>query len=87
MTDIITRSVNKVVQMYMKNDYDYVVSLAKAGKKVPPRPDNWPVIFLKTNSIVPADMTEEDIQKVADIASEKIDEIDAEIYKKAGVSR
>lgn len=33
MTDIIKRAVDKVVQIYMENDYDYVVSLAKAGKK------------------------------------------------------
>ncbi|HHY08764.1 MAG TPA: hypothetical protein GX530_09665 [Corynebacteriales bacterium] len=40
------------------------------------------VQFLKRNSIVPADMLEKDIQKVADIATKRIDEIEAEIYKK-----
>lgn len=75
--------VDKVVQLYMENDYDYIVSLAKAGKELPKSITGEDYIdFLKRNSIVPADMLEEDIQKVADIATKRIDEIEAEIYKK-----
>jgi spore coat polysaccharide biosynthesis protein SpsF (cytidylyltransferase family) len=74
--------VDKVVQLYMENDYDYVVSKAKAGFRMPKQLDGQMVQFLKRNSIVPADMLEEDIQKVADIATKRIDEIEAEIYKK-----
>ena len=75
--------VDKVVQLYMENDYDYVVSLAKAGKELPESITGEEYVeFLKRNSIVPADMLEEDIQKVADIATKRIDEIEAEVYKK-----
>ncbi len=74
--------VDKVVQLYMENDYDYVVSKAKAGSKLQEEADDHMIEFLKRNSIVPADMLEEDIQKVADMAAKRIDEINAEIYKK-----
>lgn len=75
--------VDKVVQLYMENDYDYIVSLAKAGKELPKSITGEDYVeFLKRNSIVPADMLEEDIQKVADMAAKRIDEIEAEVYKK-----
>ena len=54
--------VDKVVQLYMENDYDYIVSLVKAGKNCRIN-HRQHVEFLKRNSIVPADMLEEDIQK------------------------
>lgn len=75
--------VDKVVQLYMENDYDYIVSLVKAGKELPESITGEDYVeFLKRNSIVPADMLEEDIQKVADMAAKRIDEIEAEVYKK-----
>ena len=73
---------DKAIQLYMENDYDYLVSNAKAGFKMPERTDDQMIQFLKRNSIVPANMPEEDIQKVADIAIKRIDEIEAEVYKK-----
>ena len=83
MTEEMKKAINKAIQIYMENDYDYVVSLAKAGKELPESITGEDYIeFLKRNSIVPENMTEEDIQKVANISSKKISEIETEIYKR-----
>mgnify|MGYP001398906419 CR=1 FL=1 len=83
MTDEIKKAINKAIQIYIENDYNYIVSLAKAGKELPESiTDEEQVEFLKRNSIVPEDMPEEDIQKVASIVSKKINEINIRIYKR-----
>lgn len=81
MKKTVKSTADKVIQIYMENDYEYVVSKAKAGSKLLERNDDGMIQFLKRNSIVPADMSAEAIQQVADIASRKIDEIESEIYR------
>ena len=73
----------KLIKLYHENDYDYVVSLAKVGKK----PEGLETIddeirFIEFNKLNSESLSDEDLKVVADIVMKKIRDIDNEIYLK-----
>jgi hypothetical protein len=77
----VDKLVDKVMQIYRQEDYDFVVSLAKEGKK----PQGIKTIageieFIKRNELA-KDMSDSNIRKAASIIQRKIKALNAEIYE------
>lgn len=78
----IDKLVDKVIKMYYEEDYDYMVSQAKNGRK----PEGISTIaeeveFINRNNLGDG-MSSKDIKTAAKIIHQKIKDIDAEIFSK-----
>jgi len=77
--------VNKVIAIYMKEDYDYVITLAKRGEKPVSGVStiNERIEFIKNNNLIPdGSMTDIELSTAAKLIHDEITKLDNEIYSK-----
>lgn len=82
--DLINALVDKVILIYMEQDYDYVVHTVSSRGELPQGPETvYDMIeFIHRNGLAPDEISSEGIKKAARLIMIKIKDIDNEILDK-----
>ncbi len=82
MEEKINKVVETIINIYMEEDYDYMVSLAKKGQRVEGLSSiDEGIDFIKRNNLGDG-LSDEDIRKVAEIVFPRIKAIEGEAFSK-----
>ena len=84
-SDAVNKLVDKVIELYMSEDYDYAVSQTSKGIELVKGEDftiDTEVGFLKRNGLIPEGISDSELRTAAEMIINKIKEIEDEIYSR-----
>lgn len=80
---MIPKLVKTIIDIYMKEDYEYVISQAKENNKIAKTVPNvnQEMEFIRSNNLIPDNMSQSDLEEASKQIIERITEIDLDIYR------